>query len=172
MAEEFRKAGANAFWIPQGLDPDEFYPAQSDKDLDVVFVGSRDRKRQDFVAVLRRAGIRVTCFGQGWENGPRYRDELADIYRRSKVVLNFCREGAGFSIRVLQVMGAGFSINAFMIYDRWGEKVFETNNINQGWDGTFRGKMMNAAVFVYYVEAICFNTNEEVFKKGDVTLVR
>ncbi|PZQ94005.1 MAG: hypothetical protein DI539_31410, partial [Flavobacterium psychrophilum] len=27
-----------------------------------------------------------------------------------------------------------------LIFDRWGEKVFESNNLEQGWDGTFRGE--------------------------------
>jgi len=71
---------------------------------------------------------------------------------------------------VLYVMGDDFEIIEFVIYDRWGERVFETNDINQGWDGTYRGKILNPAVFVYYLEAIC--NNENVVKKGNITLIR
>ncbi|MBI5219885.1 MAG: gliding motility-associated C-terminal domain-containing protein [Bacteroidia bacterium] len=59
----------------------------------------------------------------------------------------------------------------FAIYDRWGEVVFETTNIHQGWDGTFRGKNLDPAVFVYHLKVTCLNG--EVFeKKGNITLIR
>jgi gliding motility-associated-like protein len=53
------------------------------------------------------------------------------------------------------------------IYDRWGNKVFESDDIEEGWDGTFNGKLMNSAVFVYYILS-----GDEVVSKGNVTLVR
>ncbi|MES2592431.1 MAG: gliding motility-associated C-terminal domain-containing protein [Bacteroidota bacterium] len=59
----------------------------------------------------------------------------------------------------------------FAIYDRWGEKVFETTDQSQCWDGTFRGKEMNTAVFVYYMKAT-LTTGEEVSKKGNISLLR
>lgn len=59
----------------------------------------------------------------------------------------------------------------FRIYDRWGEKVFETTVPGEGWDGTYKGKKANPAVYVYYVEATCFG-NEKFFKKGNITLIR
>lgn len=57
------------------------------------------------------------------------------------------------------------------VYDRWGEKVFETTTPGSGWDGTYNGKKVNPGVFVYYVESVCFN-NEKFFKKGNVTVIR
>ena len=72
---------------------------------------------------------------------------------------------------VVFVRGVGVESFNFVIYDRWGEKVFETSDLNNGWDGTFRGKKMNNAVFVYYLEAT-FNNGQEVTKKGDITLIR
>ncbi len=59
----------------------------------------------------------------------------------------------------------------FVIYDRWGEKVFETTNKSQCWDGTYKGKEMNTAVFVYYLKAN-LTTGEEVIKKGNISLMR
>ena len=59
----------------------------------------------------------------------------------------------------------------FAVYDRWGEKVFETTDKNIGWDGSYKGNNLNGAVFVYY----CFgkyNDGLEFKQKGDVTLVR
>ncbi|HHZ64360.1 MAG TPA: gliding motility-associated C-terminal domain-containing protein, partial [Flavobacteriales bacterium] len=59
----------------------------------------------------------------------------------------------------------------FIVYDRWGEKIFVTTDITIGWDGMFKGKPMNEAVFVYYVKATFINS-EIVERKGNVTLVR
>ena len=59
----------------------------------------------------------------------------------------------------------------FAVYDRWGQKMFETTDITRGWDGNFKGKKMDAAVFGYYVKGHCADGN--VFeKKGNVTLLR
>jgi len=59
----------------------------------------------------------------------------------------------------------------FKVFDRWGEKVFESNDPKKGWDGYYKGKLATPAVYVYYVEAVCFN-NERFFKKGNITLIR
>ena len=69
------------------------------------------------------------------------------------------------------VRGKGIKTINLTIYSRWGEKVFETENPDVGWDGRFRGQDMNPAVFVYYVKATMV-TNEIIEQKGNVTLVR
>ncbi|MBN4072230.1 gliding motility-associated C-terminal domain-containing protein, partial [Flavobacteriales bacterium AH-315-E23] len=71
------------------------------------------------------------------------------------------------------VMGSGIDQLIFVIYDRWGEKVFETNCYGSkecGWDGVFRGKRMNPAVFAYYLEG-SFKNGEEFKIIGDITLI-
>ncbi|HRY33057.1 MAG TPA: gliding motility-associated C-terminal domain-containing protein [Bacteroidales bacterium] len=57
------------------------------------------------------------------------------------------------------------------IYDRWGNKVFETRDPAVGWDGTWQGKACEQGVYVYYIEAGCFN-KETFKKKGNITLIR
>lgn len=57
------------------------------------------------------------------------------------------------------------------IFDRWGEKVFETNDPLAAWDGTFRGRLLEPAVFDYYLEIDCYNQVQFV-KKGNITLLR
>lgn len=59
----------------------------------------------------------------------------------------------------------------FAVYDRWGEKIFETTQLNKGWDGTYKGKKSDPGVFVYYLDATCL-TKEKLVKKGNVTLIR
>ena len=72
---------------------------------------------------------------------------------------------------ILYVRGNCIKNLLFAIYDRWGEKVFDTNDITKGWDGKYNGKQMNAAVFVYYLSATLTN-DKQVIQKGNVTLVR
>lgn len=59
----------------------------------------------------------------------------------------------------------------FEVYDRWGQKVFESNKPSFGWDGTFKGKKLTPAVYDYFVEITCLN-NEKFFKKGNITLLK
>lgn len=59
----------------------------------------------------------------------------------------------------------------FVIYNRWGQRLFETTDPNQAWDGSFKGVPLEPDVFGYYLEVKCYN-GETFFKKGNVTLLR
>lgn len=59
----------------------------------------------------------------------------------------------------------------FAVYNRWGEKVFETRDRSVGWDGIYKGKPADVGVFGWYLEAKC-QGGEEAFLKGNVTLIR
>jgi gliding motility-associated-like protein len=71
----------------------------------------------------------------------------------------------------LHVLGYGLEKVVFIVYNRWGEKVFETTDPNIGWDGTFRGKEAQSGVYVYYMKA-ALSTSEIIEQSGDITLVR
>ena len=63
------------------------------------------------------------------------------------------------------------TLNYFRIFNRWGNLVFETNNINQGWNGEYNGVPQPMDVYVYEVEAV--TSTGEIFKKhGNTTLLR
>jgi gliding motility-associated-like protein len=72
---------------------------------------------------------------------------------------------------VLYVRGNGITKIYFAVYDRWGQRVFETEDISKGWDGRFNGSQLDPAVFGYYAEGECPG-GEKFFKKGNVTLLR
>ena len=57
------------------------------------------------------------------------------------------------------------------IYNRWGEKVFETSDMGICWDGTWKGKELNANVFVYTIEGYLINSTR-VSQKGNISLVK
>lgn len=59
----------------------------------------------------------------------------------------------------------------FSIYNRWGQRIFHTNQPGQCWDGTFNGQPQNPDVYIYMIKAktLC---DQEVFRKGTFTLIR
>ena len=57
------------------------------------------------------------------------------------------------------------------IFDRWGEEVIEITDPTQGWDGTFRNKPLEPAVYMYYF-TIAFDDGTKYSKTGNITLVR
>jgi len=72
---------------------------------------------------------------------------------------------------VLYVRGEGIETLYFAIYTRWGEKVFETSTKDKGWNGSFREKPLDPAVFVYHL-MVTFIDKTELKQKGEITLVR
>jgi gliding motility-associated-like protein len=72
---------------------------------------------------------------------------------------------------VLYVRGEGIAQLSFIVYHRWGEKVFESNDPHHGWDGMFKGKQAETGVYVYLVEGKLEN-GQTVKRSGNVTLVR
>ncbi len=56
------------------------------------------------------------------------------------------------------------------IYNRQGLKVFETNNINIGWDGYYKNTLVNVDVYVYYAKGK-FADGEDFSKQGSVTVI-
>ena len=72
---------------------------------------------------------------------------------------------------VLLVKGRGVSYIDLKIFDRIGEKVFESTDINSGWDGTLHGLMMNDNVFAYTL-SVTYCNGETVKEQGTLMLVR
>jgi gliding motility-associated-like protein len=67
--------------------------------------------------------------------------------------------------------GDGIKRFSLTIYNRWGEIVFYSDDINNGWDGTVSGeKIMNTDVFSYHLKAYGLNTAAEE-QRGLVTLI-
>lgn len=63
------------------------------------------------------------------------------------------------------------ALNYFRIYDRWGTMVYDSKDINAGWDGTYKGKPQPFDVYVYMIEAVT-STRQKFTKQGNVTLLR
>jgi gliding motility-associated-like protein len=57
------------------------------------------------------------------------------------------------------------------IFNRWGEKVFETFDEATGWDGNYKGKQAPAGVYIYTADVTLYNNASRKFK-GSITLIR
>ena len=58
------------------------------------------------------------------------------------------------------------------IYNRWGEKVFTSNDINKLWDGMYNGAACEMGVYYYVLRYQCPLVKNLTTRKGDITLIR
>ncbi len=72
---------------------------------------------------------------------------------------------------VLYVRAHGVKEMIFRIFDRWGNMIFESTTPAVGWDGTYKGKPMNAGAYAYYVKISFVNSTEKEIR-DNVTLIR
>jgi spore maturation protein CgeB len=101
----YRKEGGAALFFPEASDPEVFHPMPDLPKLhDVSFVGSRYGIREKVVTALRKAGIRVTAYGSGWDNGRISTEEVPRLFAQSKIVLGVsaighCPDFVGLKLR-------------------------------------------------------------------------
>ena len=72
---------------------------------------------------------------------------------------------------VLFVRGLYIETVIFRIFDRWGEMVFESTDVNNGWNGSFRGAQLQPDVYDYYLDVTCVGGLKSIVK-GNITLMR
>jgi hypothetical protein len=61
-------------------------------------------------------------------------------------------------------------LKSFSVYDRWGERIFITNDIAGGWDGTYKGSLCEIGTYFYLVEYE--EGGQDKILTGDVSLLR
>lgn len=91
-----------------------------------------------------------------------YRYQLSSAFTPNNDGLNDCF-GA-------ELWGGNIQISNFIVYNRWGQLVFEYSLNNKCWDGRFKGKPLPSGVYVYKLQALawCGSINLQ----GNVTLLR
>ena len=73
---------------------------------------------------------------------------------------------------VVYVKGWGIEeLLTFKIFNRWGELVFESHDVNDGWDGTYKGKPQNPDTYVFLVTGRYYSGDVKSLK-GYITLLR
>ncbi|MBK7427086.1 MAG: gliding motility-associated C-terminal domain-containing protein [Saprospiraceae bacterium] len=58
-----------------------------------------------------------------------------------------------------------------IVYNRWGNPIFTTKNLNESWDGTYSGKKIGPDTYAYYFRGICLG-GIEIIRKGNVSSIR
>ena len=59
----------------------------------------------------------------------------------------------------------------FIIYNRWGQIVFQTTDPYKGWDGRFKGQAQDSNVFIWSC-TYTLDGKAAAFEKGSVTVIR
>lgn len=83
----------------------------------------------------------------------------------------FTPNGDGRNDKVIILPVGITQLRSFRIYNRWNKKVFETSDINGGWDGKVDGVLQPMDTYVWKVEAIAKDGNL-IAKTGSITLLR
>ncbi|MEO6693242.1 MAG: gliding motility-associated C-terminal domain-containing protein [Saprospiraceae bacterium] len=72
---------------------------------------------------------------------------------------------------IFYVRGINLTKIHLIIYNRWGEEVFESFDLNKGWDGSYKNEVLGPDVFGYYLEVECIG-GKKYSKKGNVSLLK
>jgi len=94
----------------------------------------------------------------------------ADIQPLADLPTGFSPNGDGAN-EVLYVRGAAIQTMDLMVFNRWGQMVFETTDQAKGWDGTYNGKPQEMDSYAYVLR-VTFIDGTTLQKKGNVTLLR
>ena len=87
------------------------------------------------------------------------------------VPTGFSPNGDGLN-EILRPLALGMrSVDIFMVYNRWGQLMFHTTNIGEGWDGRYGGKEQAPGSYVWYAEGTDY-LNRKISRKGSVVLIR
>jgi gliding motility-associated-like protein len=82
----------------------------------------------------------------------------------------FSPNGDGHNDKLF-IRGTNIKEISLILYNRLGQKIFSTNNVNTGWDGFFKGEIQDIDVYVYVIE-VTYLDGKKMTKKGNVALLR
>jgi gliding motility-associated-like protein len=72
----------------------------------------------------------------------------------------------------LKIIKEGIAtLKYFRIFNRWGDKLFETMDVDKGWDGSYNGEPQPLGVYIYSIQAVT-DTGKIFNKQGNITLIR
>jgi len=83
----------------------------------------------------------------------------------------FSPDGDGTNDIFKLLYKGAITLESFVVFDRWGQRVYEGSMLDAGWDGTFKGRSLPSDVYVYILK-LKLPTDEIVQLSGDVTLIR
>ena len=136
---------------------------------EIIFVddGSKDDTRNSVLALNNLKQVRLIvhkkCYGQS-------------IAMRSCILKSNCDliatlDGDGQNDLLTIIDYDIKSLSYFKVYNRWGQLLFETNSLSNGWDGTYKGEPQDMGTYIYLIVGYS-EKGEKIVKKGDITLIR
>lgn len=86
----------------------------------------------------------------------------------------FTPDGDSYNNIFYPVFSSGYDYKnyAFMIFNRWGELIYETNQIGEGWDGTYKGHECQEGVYTWKLKVMNAISDRKEEHVGHVTLLR
>lgn len=69
------------------------------------------------------------------------------------------------------VIGGCLKSMELIIYNRWGEVMFRTNDVNECWDGTFKGELVNTGTYIYRFNGVTID-GKDLKDSGNINLIR
>ena len=107
-AKKYFVEGAIPIYLPEGANPEFHRPYNTEKTIDVSFVGQCYGNRSEVIERLESHGIHVEAYGFGWPNGPLTAEDMVRMYSKSRISLGFggviglsntyCLKGRDFEI--------------------------------------------------------------------------
>ncbi len=92
------------------------------------------------------------------------------VYRILKMPGAFTPNGDGKNDVFRIPPGVNIVLSDFLVFDRWGKKVFETKNSDDGWDGTCNGRSCPAGTYVYSIAGV--SGTGRILLTGTIMLIR
>lgn len=72
---------------------------------------------------------------------------------------------------ILKVRGRWISKLQFVVYNRWGQEMFTTTDLNNGWNGIYKGNEVAPDVYNYFLQVTCLD-NKIFTKRGNTSLIK
>ncbi len=170
------QAGVDYYLIHRLLEDVEIFPtiaipesgaASYSYEDDVTLYANQGSLFCYFIEAIETSGNTITnSFDTSFSN-------LACLTREPNIFIpSAFHPGGGindvFKPEIPFIYGNSYSM---LIYNRWGQKLFETHDINEGWDGTFKGSDAPAQAYVYLIKLHDTHGNE-IIRSGSLVLIR
>lgn len=120
----------------------------------------------DYITYIVRATNPEGCYGEDdiritiFKTGP-------DIF----VPSGFTPNNDGLNDKIFPICVGISKLDYFRVFNRWGQLVFQTSRIGDGWDGRIKGQIQDTNNYVYMVQGTDY-TGRVIFKKGSIMLIR
>jgi len=85
---------------------------------------------------------------------------------------SFNGDGDGINDQFRPVMMGSPKTYSLQIFNRWGELIFETNNVDEGWNGSYKSQPVNMDTYVWMIKITCSGSEEKYTLTGHVTVLR